>query len=176
MTRRFLAALAASLCLATVSCSPKVMASAVTDSEVYREIVRDTSVTVPTVRTSISAAVRVDRNGDVGLRDVKVLEGSPRVKTQIDIKDNRLNVRTVVDSMQVYLTYKERYSEKVHSETVTVTETKEVNILKWHQECLIWVGIIALCYVAGRVIWKFYGTKISGFLNVILKVFEKFKK
>ena len=68
------------------------------------------------------------------------------------MKDNKLTVKAVVDSMGIYLTYKERYREAQKVQVVETIIDKEVNVLKWWQMAMIWIGIAALVFIFGRLI------------------------
>ncbi len=67
-----------------------------------------------------------------------------RVRQTLALKDNRLTAKAVVDSMGIYLTYKDRYKEEVKVQTIETVIEKEVNILHWWQKALMWAGAIAL--------------------------------
>ena len=60
------------------------------------------------------------------------------------LKDNKLTAKSVVDSMGIYLTYKERYLEEQKVQVVETIIEKEGNVLKWWQKALMWIGIIAI--------------------------------
>ena len=53
------------------------------------------------------------------------------------MKDNKLTAKSVVDSMGIYLTYKERYLEEQKVQVVETIIEKEVNVLKWWQKSLM---------------------------------------
>lgn len=46
--------------------------------------------------------------------------------------------------MGIYLTYKERHKEEQHVQAIETVIEKEVNILRWWQKALMWIGIIAI--------------------------------
>lgn len=60
------------------------------------------------------------------------------------LKDNRLTAKSVVDSMGIYLTYKERYHEEQKLQVVETVIEKEVNVLKWWQKALMWIGVFSI--------------------------------
>ncbi len=67
-----------------------------------------------------------------------------RVRQTLALKDNRLTTKAVVDSMGIYLTYKDHYKEDVKVQTIETVIEKKVNILHWWQKALMWAGAIAL--------------------------------
>ena len=77
---------------------------------------------------------------------------SARVQQTLALKENKLTAKAVVDSMGIYLTYKDRYKEKVKVQTIETVIEKEVNVLKWWQMAMIWIGIAALVFIFGRLI------------------------
>ncbi len=46
--------------------------------------------------------------------------------------------------MGIYLTYKERYKEEQKVRTIETVIEKEINVLKWWQKVLMWMGGIAV--------------------------------
>ena len=54
--------------------------------------------------------------------------------------------------MGIFLTYKERYKEDQKVHTIETVTEKEVNILKWWQIALMWIGTAALVIVLGKII------------------------
>jgi hypothetical protein len=53
-----------------------------------------------------------------------------------------ITLKTVVDSMGIYLTYKDRFKESTESREIETIIEKEVNILYWWQKLLMLIGII----------------------------------
>ena len=53
-----------------------------------------------------------------------------------------ITVKTVVDSMGIYLTYKDRFKESTEIREIETIIEKEVNILYWWQKVLMWIGIV----------------------------------
>ncbi len=54
------------------------------------------------------------------------------------------STKAVVDSMGIYLTYKDRYKEEVKVRTIETVIEKEVNILHWWQKVLMWAGSLSV--------------------------------
>lgn len=59
------------------------------------------------------------------------------------LKNNKLAAKSVVDSIGIYLTYKERYLEEQKVQVVETIIEKEVNVLKWWQKSLMWMGAVS---------------------------------
>ena len=70
-----------------------------------------------------------------------------------------ITVKATVDSMGIYLTYKERYKETAQIQKIETVIEKEVNVLKWWQKLFIVLGIIFICLVAIKISVKFFNKK-----------------
>ena len=154
------------------ACSPKVyptqLKEDVVESIVEKEIPRDTVVVIRPDSTILSALVECNARGEARLLEIEQLRNSLRAQTTLRLEDNKLEVKTVVDSMEIYLTLKDRFKETEKIKTITVTETVEVNILHWWQELFIRVGVLAL--VAG-FLWLIF-LLLKSRLNGVLTVFK----
>ena len=120
------------------------------------ETIRDTVIQVLPDSSIVQALIKCDSTGQARLEEIRTLKESARVQQTLALKDNKLTTKAVVDSMGIYLTYKERYKTEQKVQTIeTVIEKgieKEVNVLKWWQKALMWVGIAAIVIVFGRLI------------------------
>ena len=65
-----------------------------------------------------------------------------------------ITVTATVDSMGIYLTYKDRFKESVETREIETIIEKEVNILHWWQKLLMWVGGIVLAITVGWIIGR----------------------
>ena len=65
-----------------------------------------------------------------------------------------ITVKATVDSMGIYLTYKDRFKESVETREIETIIEKEVNILHWWQKLLMWVGGIVLTITVGWTIGR----------------------
>ena len=61
--------------------------------------------------------------------------------------------------MGIYLTYKERYKQTTQTQITETIIEKEVNILKWWQKGLMWIGGITILITAVIVLCSFYKLK-----------------
>ncbi len=70
------------------------------------------------------------------------------------LKDNRITSKVVVDSMGIYLTYKERHKEEQQVQTIETVIEKEVNVLKWWQKALMGMGIFSMIFFIIAIVLK----------------------
>ena len=148
----FLAALAA------VSCCPKLYPHKTENTErivTVTETVRDTVIQVQPDSSVVEALIRCDSTGRARLEEIQTLRQSARVQQTLSLKDNRLTSKAVVDSMGIYLTYKDRYREEQKVQTIEIVVEKEVNILHWWQKVLMWAGALACLTIVIMVLLKF---------------------
>ena len=79
------------------------------------------------------------------------------------MKDNKLTTKAIVDSMGIYLTYKERYKGEQKVKVVETVIEKEVNVLKWWQKWLMLCGIVSILIITVGI-----GSLISHSKNISL--------
>ena len=148
----FLAALAA------VSCCQKLYPHKTENTErivTVTETVRDTVIQVQPDSSIVEALIRCDSTGRARLEEIQTLRQSARVQQTLVLKDNCLTSKAVVDSMGIYLTYKDRYKEEQKVQTIETVIEKEVNILYWWQKALMWVGVLSCLTIVIMVLLKF---------------------
>ena len=121
-------------------------------SVVVSEIIRDTIIQVEPDSSIIQALIKCDSTGQARLEEIRTLKESARIQQTLALKDNKLTAKAVVDSMGIFLTYKERYQEKQKRQTIETVIEKEINVLKWWQKALMWVGIISIVLSALSII------------------------
>ena len=90
-----------------------------------------------------------DPTGRARLQEINTLKESARLQQSIQMEPEPLpyqptaiTVKTVVDSMGIYLTYKDRFKESREVCEIETIIEKEVNILYWWQKLLMWIGIV----------------------------------
>ena len=108
--------------------------------------------------------------GRARLMEIEQLRSSSRINTKLAISDdNRINVTTKIDSMGIYLAYKVRNKEETTVRTVTDTTvvTKEVNVLRWYQKVLIWIGLGCLLAVSVWTLVKLLGSRLNAIIKLI---------
>ena len=139
------------------SCCPKLYPSTtevIERTEVVKEIERHTVVQGQPDSSILQALIQCDSTGRARLQEIQTLKESARLQQSIKMESEPLpyqptaiTVKTVVDSMGIYLTYKDRFKESTESREIETIVEKEVNILYWWQKVLMWIGGIAI--VAG---------------------------
>lgn len=82
------------------------------------------------------------------------MKESARVRQTLALKGNKLTAKSVVDSMGIYLTYKERYREEQKAQIVETVIEKEVNVLKWWQKLLMSLGLAFIVFIAILTVFK----------------------
>ena len=135
----------------------------VTDTkESVTETIRDTVIMVQPDSSILQALIQCDSTGRARLQEIKALKESARLQQRISIdpepqpyKPTVITVKATVDSMGIYLTYKERYKETAQIQKIETVIEKEVNVLKWWQKLFIVLGILFICLVSIKISVKF---------------------
>ena len=139
--------LAAALLITLSGCCPKLYPHTTENTErivTVTETVRDTVIQVRPDSSIVQALIRCDSTGRARLEEIQTLKQSKRFRQTISLQGNRLTAKATVDSMGIYLTYKDRYREEQKVQTIETVIEKEVNILRWWQKALMWAGGIAI--------------------------------
>ena len=133
-------------------CCPKFYPQTTTTVEhfeVVKEVVRDTVVQVQPDSSILQALIKCDSTGRARLQEIQTLKESARLQQSIKMEADPLpyqptviTVTATVDSMGIYLTYKDRFKESVETREIETIIEKEVNILYWWQKLLMWIGIV----------------------------------
>ena len=160
--KRILIAMAAILSMQ--SCCHKLYphTSEVTEKkETVTEVLRDTVIMVQPDSSILQALVQCDSTGRARLQEINALKESARLQQTIKIdpdpephKPTVITIKTQVDSMGIYLIYKERYKETAEIQQIETVIEKEVNILKTWQKVLMWLGAISVIIVIGYLLIK----------------------
>jgi hypothetical protein len=124
------------------------------------ETVRDTVIQVCPDSSIVQALIRCDSTGRARLEEIQTLRQSERLRQTISLQGNRLTAKATVDSMGIYLTYKDRYREEQKVQTIETVIEKEVNILRWWQKALMWAGVISTILLLGLIVAKFISIKL----------------
>ena len=118
-------------------------------TETVKEIIRDTLIQVRPDSSIVQALIRCDSTGRARLEEIRTLKESSRLQqtitAQTDPKPHKptlITVKAKVDSMAIYLTYKDRLHETTEIREVEKVIERQVNILKWWQKFLMWIGVI----------------------------------
>ena len=148
------------------SCCPKFYPQTTTTVEhfeVVKEVVRDTVVQVQPDSSILQALIKCDSTGRARLQEIQTLKESARLQQSIKMEADPLpyqptviTVKATVDSMGIYLTYKDRFKESVETREIETIIEKEVNILHWWQKTLMWAGIIAIIGICIKFVVRRY--------------------
>jgi hypothetical protein len=161
--KRIIIAMAAILSLQ--SCCHKLYphtAEVTEKTESVTETIRDTVIMIQPDSSIMQALIQCDSTGRARLQEIKALKESARMQQTISMepepqpyKPTVITVKATVDSMGIYLTYKERYKETAQIQKIETIIEKEVNVLKWWQKLFITLGILFICLVAIKISVKF---------------------
>lgn len=127
-------------------CCPKLYPHKIESTEhmvVVTDTIRDTVIQIRPDSSIVQALIMCDSTGRARLEEIRTLKESARIRQTLALKDNKLTAKSVVDSMGIYLTYKERYLEEQKVQVVETIIEKEVNVLKWWQKSLMWMGAVS---------------------------------
>ena len=146
------------------SCCPKFYPQTTTTVEhfeVVKEVVRDTVIQVQPDSSILQALIKCDSTGRARLQEIQTLKESTRLQQSIKMEADPLpyqstviTVKATVDSMGIYLTYKDRFKESVETREIQTIIEKEVNILHWWQKLLMWAGGIVITITVGWIIGR----------------------
>ena len=145
-------------------------------TESVTETIRDTVIMVQPDSSIIHALIQCDSTGRARLQEIKALKESARMQQTISMepepqpyKPTVITVKATVDSMGIYLSYKERYKETAQIQKIETVIEKEVNVLKWWQKLFIWLGsistiliILTLVYALVKLMVKLGIVKYNG--------------
>ena len=145
-------------------------------TESVTETIRDTVIMVQPDSSILQALIQCDSTGRARLQEINALKESARLQQTISMepepqpyKPTVITVKATVDSMGIYLTYKERYKETAQIQKIETIIEKEVNVLKWWQKLFIWLGsistiliILTLVYALVKLMVKLGIVKYNG--------------
>ncbi len=127
--------------------------------ETITEIIRDTVIQMQPDTAIIQALIRCDSTGRARLEEINTLKQSVRTQQTISIakdpqphKPTPITITVTVDSMGIYLTYKERYKQTTQTQITETIIEKQVNILKWWQKGLMWIGGLCILIMLFRIL------------------------
>ena len=145
-------------------------------TESVTETIRDTVIMVQPDSSIMQALIQCDSTGRARLQEINALKESARLQQTISMepepqpyKPTVITVKATVDSMGIYLSYKERYKETAQIQKIETVIEKEVNVLKWWQKLFIWLGsistiliILTLVYALVKLMVKLGIVKYNG--------------
>lgn len=117
-------------------------------TEIIREVVRDTVITVKPDQATIKALLECDSTGNVLIRQLAEYEAGERLKPpRINVQDNVLTASAETDSLSVYLALKDRYTERADTVYIDKSKIIEVNRLNGWQKLRMWIGNVMLILI-----------------------------
>ena len=146
---------------------------------VVTETVRDTIIRVQPDSSIVQALIRCDSTGRARLEEIRTLKESARIQQHISLMEldyeasavtdsnssgrhkvpaTVLTITSKVDSLGIYLQYKDRYKEERQAQTIETVIEKEVNVLKWWQKSLMALGLIFSIAIVGKFLLKLMKT------------------
>ena len=148
------------------SCCPKFYPSStevIERTETVKEVVRDTVIQVQPDSSILQALIQCDSTGRARLQEINTLKESARLQQSIKMESDPLpyqptaiTVKAVVDSMGIYLTYKDRFKESAEIREIETIIEKEVNVLYWWQKLLMCMGGLAIVVIGLQIVIKRY--------------------
>ena len=146
------------------SCCPRLYPTSsevIERTEVVKEVVHDTIVQVQPDSSILQALIQCDSTGRARLQEINALKESARLQQSIQMEAEPLpyqptaiTIKATVDSMGIYLTYKDRFKESIEIREIKTIIEKEVNILHWWQKVLMWIGAIVITVSTGWLIGR----------------------
>lgn len=171
--------------LATISgCCPRLYPQKTESTEhtvTITETIRDTIIQVQPDSSIVQALIRCDSTGRARLEEIRTLKESARIQQHISLMEldydpladgsyssglchngpaSILTIIAKVDSLGIYLQYKERYKNEQQIQTIETVIEKEINVLKWWQKALMWTGAgavsVFLLFLIARIFKRQY--------------------
>ncbi len=171
------------LTLTVASCCPKLYPHRTENIEhtiTVTETIRDTIIQVQPDSSVVQALIKCDSTGRARLEEIRTLKESARIHqylslmelghdsltyaqhnssgTQHEVPTSVLTITSKVDSLGIYLQYKERYKEEQKVQTIETIIEKEVNVLKWWQKSLMALGLLFSIGIGGKFLLKLMKT------------------
>ncbi len=113
------------------------------------EIFRDSIVKIPADSSIIKALLKCDSLGNVYVATIDMYSPGKNIKPEIVVKNNWLTAICKVDSMKVYITYRDRYERKTEEKLKIAYKEKELS--KWQiyliETAKILLSILALVVI-----------------------------
>lgn len=166
------------------SCCPKLYSRRTENIEhmvTVTETVRDTVVQIQPDSSIVQALIKCDSTGRARLEEIRTLKESARIHQHLSLMEigydsltyaqhnssgirrhnapiSVLTLTSKVDSLGIYLQYKERYKEEQKAQTIETIIEKEVNVLKWWQKSLMALGLLFSIGICGKFLLKLMKT------------------
>ena len=130
------------------------------DSVIIKEVVRDTTFIIEEDSALLRAMIQCDSNGRAYISEIIELRAGRNVRPNITISNGVITAECIVDSMAVYMYWKERYERVVNTDSILVsvtdTEITTTKIVKrrgmWWFLLLIPIGAVILALKYFKII------------------------
>ena len=165
-----------------VGCSPRLYSTQdrVIETETKVEVIeriKDTTIVVSVDSSLVEALIECNERGEAALKEVEQLRSSERITQTLKLEDNRLTSKVVVDSMGIYLQYKERYEknevkEKEIVEVYIESPPEIVNVLKGWQKFLMWCGVAMIILIILKIAIRFSPSKSTAVLTALKQLLK----
>lgn len=107
---------------------------------VITETVHDTTILLQPDTAILQALILCDSTGSAYLQQLKTLQANTRIHQQLQITKDTLTATTTIDSLAIYLTWKQRETQTTITKYVEVPVIKQTNIIKPWQKTLMLIG------------------------------------
>lgn len=125
------------------------------DSITIKEVIRDTIVQIRQDSSAIEMLLECDSVGKVRMKElISYRSGDRTPPPKVIIRENILYAESKVDSMNVYLSMKDRYTEAVVAKKEIIVQ--QVNVLSWWQTLWVWIGKISAGVIFVVVAWRIF--------------------
>lgn len=111
-----------------------------TQTTVITETVHDTTILLQPDTSILQALILCDSTGRAYLQQLQTLQANTRIHQQLQIIHDTLTATTTIDSMAIYLEWKQRDTQTTITQYVEVPVIQQTNILKPWQKALMLIG------------------------------------
>lgn len=126
-----------------------------TQATVITETVHDTTILLQPDTAILQALILCDSTGSAYLQQLQTLQANTRIHQQLQIEYDTLTVTTTIDSLKIYLTWKQRDTTTTIIKPVEIKVPVETNILKPWQKTLMLIGAAFLMSIVAITIFRF---------------------
>lgn len=126
-----------------------------TETTVITETVHDTTVVVRQDSAAIQALIECDSTGQAYIAQILELQSGTKVRQHLELNQGILQATAEVDSIQIYLTFKQRDKQTVKYVTVEKPVIVETNVIRPWQKFLMMLGAILIAATVIRLIIRF---------------------
>ena len=138
------------LALLTISgCKVKQYVASSDTITVVREVPHDSLIYISD-SSGLAALIECDSLGKIHLKEIQDYYKGQFVKPKVEIRNNYVEVACIVDSAQIYLTWKSRDRSTVIT-TVQVVKENYLTSWQWFQ---VWLGRILMALVIVSAGWQ----------------------